>query len=118
MRDSLRPFVTGLRCFVCDKITPYGNVHTCPACGEQGILDVRYDYDTLGNSLRPEVLLARPHNHWRYRELLPIVQEASLPPLQIGWTPIYDVPRLASEIGIKRLFLKDDGRNPTSSFKD
>jgi threonine synthase len=111
-------YVTGLRCFVCGKITAYENVHTCPTCGVQGILDVQYDYEAVGKSLTPEELSVRPHNHWRYRELLPISQDASVPPLHIGWTPTYDVPRLAAEVGLKRLFLKDDGRNPTSSFKD
>ena len=111
-------FVTGLRCFVCGETIADGNVHTCPHCGVQGILDVQYDYVAVGKYLNPQTLGNRPHNHWRYRELLPIAQQATLPPVHIGWTPTYDVPRLASDVGISRLFLKDDGRNPTSSFKD
>jgi threonine synthase len=55
---------------------------------------------------------------WRYRPLLPIADESALPRLSIGWTPIYDCPRLAAELGIKQLLIKDDGRNPTGSFKD
>lgn len=111
-------FVTGLRCFVCGEKIANGNVHTCPHCGVQGILDVQYNYEAVGKYLTRQTLGNRPHNHWRYRELLPISQQATLPPLHIGWTPTYDVPRLASDVGIGRLFLKDDGRNPTSSFKD
>lgn len=118
MTMSSPPSVTGLRCLVCDKTIPYGNVHTCPTCGAPGILDVQYDYDSVGKALTPETLSTRSYNHWRYRELLPILNDAIVPTLHIGWTPIYDVPRLASEIGINKLFLKDDGRNPTSSFKD
>ncbi len=118
MTELSPQYVTGLRCFVCSKITAYGNVHTCPSCGIEGILDVQYNYRAVGKSLTPEVLSTRPHNHWRYRELLPILQNANVPPLHIGWTPTYDVPRLAAEVGLNRLFLKDDGRNPTSSFKD
>ena len=110
--------VTGLRCFVCNKMIPYGNVHTCPDCGVQGILDVQYDYESAGKFLTLDSLSARSQNHWRYRELLPISSDTDVPPLHVGWTPTYDVPRLASEVGISRLFLKDDGRNPTSSFKD
>jgi threonine synthase len=118
MTQSSSTFVTGLRCFICNEIIPNGNVHTCPKCGVQGILDVQYDYEAIGKNLTPQVLSNRQHNHWRFRELLPISAEATIPLLHIGWTPTYDVPRLAAEIGIKRLFLKDDGRNPTSSFKD
>jgi threonine synthase len=111
-------YVTGLRCLVCGNIIPYGNVHTCPQCGIDGILDVQYEYSSAGRSLTPESLAGRPHVHWRYRELVPISPDSTVPPLTIGWTPVYDVPRLAADIGIRRLFLKDDGRNPTSSFKD
>jgi len=111
-------FVTGLCCFVCGNTIPYGNVHTCPACGVQGILDMQYNYNTARKSLTRETLKTRPHDHWRYRELIPILQDAVVPPLLVGWTPVYDVPRLASVVGIKKLYLKDDGRNPTSSFKD
>jgi threonine synthase len=118
MKQSSQTFVTGLRCIICNETIPNGNVHTCPKCGVQGILDVQYDYEAIGKSLTPAALAGRQLNHWRFRELLPISPDATIPPLHIGWTPTYDVPRLASDIGIKRLFLKDDGRNPTSSFKD
>ncbi|MEW5986057.1 MAG: pyridoxal-phosphate dependent enzyme, partial [Chloroflexota bacterium] len=53
-----------------------------------------------------------------YRPLLPIAADASLPPLLVGDTPLYDAPRLAAGLGIRRLWLKDDGRNPTASLKD
>ncbi len=118
MKQTTPSFVKGLHCLVCGKSIPHGNIHTCPDCGIQGILDVQYDYSGVGAVLTPAILDARPQNHWRYRELLPVSQEATLPPLHVGWTPIYDVPRLASSVGIEKLFLKDDGRNPTSSFKD
>ena len=118
MKSTPLPFVMALRCLVCGSSYEYGNLHTCPKCGLQGILDVQYDYDAVAKMLNPASLVARPHNHWRYRELLPISPNAILPHLHVGWTPVYDVPRLAAHIGIDRLFLKDDGRNPTSSFKD
>ena len=110
--------VVDLRCLVCGTAYENGNMHTCPECGIQGILDVRYDYDQAGKTLTPSALRSRPLDHWRYRELLPITSQFPVPHLQVGWTPVYDVPRLAAAVGIKRLFLKDDGRNPTSSFKD
>jgi threonine synthase len=118
MKLSGDSFVTGLRCLVCGAVYENGNLHTCPQCGIQGILDVKYDYDKAGQTLTTSVLRSRPFDPWRYRELLPISPQSTVPHPQVGWTPIYDVPRLAAAVGIKKLFLKDDGRNPTSSFKD
>jgi threonine synthase len=118
MNSTGGSFVTGLRCLVCNAFFDNGNLHTCPKCGVQGILDVQYDYDFAAQVLTAQALAGRLLDHWRYRELLPISPDAVTPHLQVGWTPVYDVPRLASAIGIRRMFLKDDGRNPTSSFKD
>ncbi len=112
------PFVTGLKCFVCGNQFEYGNIQTCPKCGIEGILDVQYDYDSIKKLLTAASLQTRKFNHWRYKELLPIPQEIQLPHLHVGWTPVYNVPRLASHLGIKKIFIKDDGRNPTNSFKD
>lgn len=110
-------FVTGLRCLVCSTEFPHGNILTCPHCGIQGILDVQYDYEKAFSLLESRIS-NRPLNHWRYRELLPISPDIETPPLHVGWTPVYDVPRLASVVGVRKLILKDDGRNPTNSFKD
>ncbi len=112
------PFLLNLRCICCGSPVAPGNVFTCPACGQQGILDVEYDYECVANHLTAETLSKRPHDIWRYGELLPVSPDLSLPHLHIGWTPVYDVPRLAQEVGISKLFLKHDGRNPTNSFKD
>lgn len=111
-------FLLELRCICCSASIAHGNVFTCPACGKEGILDVEYDYECIGEHLTTEALSKRTHDMWRYRELLPVSPELPLPHLHIGWTPTYDVPRLARVVGISRLFLKDDGRNPTNSFKD
>lgn len=118
MKPSRASMVTGLTCLACNASYENGNLHTCPKCGIQGILDVQYNYDSAAASMSPATLADRSFDHWRYRELLPISSEAALPPLTVGWTPVYDVPRLAAAVGIHRMFLKDDGRNPTSSFKD
>jgi threonine synthase len=110
--------VTGLRCLLCGKEYKYGNLFTCQHCGIQGILDVQYDYEAIKRDLTAAVLSTRELNHWRYKELLPVSCDIPLPHLQIGWTPVYDTARLAHKIGIRKLWLKDDGRNPTNSFKD
>jgi threonine synthase len=110
--------MTELVCLVCGRHQRPGDVQTCPACGPAGILDVRYDYDAAARTLTREALAGRLAHHWRYRELLPIRGDAALPPLHVGWTPVHEAPRLAAWAGAARLFLKDDGRNPTASFKD
>jgi len=110
--------VTELVCIVCGRSYPPGDLQTCAVCGADGVLDVRHDYDAGARAMTLDELARRPADHWRYRELLPVDPAMGLPPLHIGWTPVYETPRLAKAIGIRRLFLKDDGRNPTSSFKD
>jgi threonine synthase len=62
--------------------------------------------------------LNRDMSIWRYKPLLPIAPDAPVPPLQVGWTPLYDAPRLATALGLRQVWVKDDGRNPTASFKD
>ena len=90
----------------------------CPRCGPEGVLDIEFDAARARPVLNRRTLKARPRDIWRYRELLPIPRDARLPPLQVGWTPITDAPRLAEWAGIGTLRLKDEGRNPTASFKD
>lgn len=110
--------VTELVCIACGRTYPPGDLQTCTTCGPTGILDVRYDYDAIRPALTREALASRERSVWRYRELLPVAPRVRRPDLQVGWTPIYDAPRLADALGVRRLFLKDDGRNPTASFKD
>ncbi|MCX6552182.1 MAG: threonine synthase [Acidobacteria bacterium] len=107
-----------LVCIVCGRSYPPGDHQTCRICGPTGILDVRYDYDAVALALTFEELARRERTIWRYRELLPVPARILRPFVHVGWTPVYDVPRLADAVGVRRLFLKDDGRNPTGSFKD
>ena len=58
------------------------------------------------------------HTIWRYKPLLPVHPDSPVPPLSVGWTPLYRSDRLASELGLQNLWVKDDGRQPTASFKD
>src|SRR5450759_1456189 len=111
------PYVGGLRCVFCGATHPARVALTCPAC--DGILDVQYDYRAIARRLTRRTLRARRgHTHWRYRELLPIRDAAALPALSVGWTPITNAPSLARHLGVKTLYLKDDGRNPSGSLKD
>jgi threonine synthase len=81
-------------------------------------LEAIFDLRAARRTLRPRALAARPRDHWRYRELLPLPSSARRPPWPVGWTPIVEAPRLAAWAGLRGLRLKDEGRNPTASFKD
>lgn len=110
--------VTGFKCIECAGSFSVSEIeYVCPECG--GNLDVLYDYGRIGKQLSKAMLAAdRNFTMWRYRALLPIEDSSPVPPLTVGWTPIYDCPRLAAEFGVRQLLIKDDGRNPTASFKD
>ncbi|MCB0015336.1 MAG: pyridoxal-phosphate dependent enzyme, partial [Anaerolineales bacterium] len=109
-----------LRCLICGQTyAPDEIEYVCPHHGYEGIVDVVYDYEAVGRELTREGLRANPDpNIWRYRPLLPISPSAIVPPLQIGGTPLYETPRLAASLGLQHLWVKDDGRQPTASFKD
>jgi threonine synthase len=112
--------VTGLKCVLCGK--EWGTdetLYTCPQCGIKGILDVVYDYDLIGRRLTKQGLKDNQERSiWRYMDLLPIADRSLIPPLQVGWTPLYHAQRLGQSLGMPQLYIKDDGRNPTASFKD
>ena len=110
--------LTGFVCIVCGRSYAPGDHQTCTVCGPGGILDARYDYDAARVCLTAEALAGRSRDMWRYQEVLPVPEGARRPDVQVGWSPIREAPRLAAAVGVRRLFLKDDGRNPTSSFKD
>ena len=108
------------KCLICGKEYATDEIeYICPDHGNEGIVDVRYDCDLIKTRISPEKLREdRDYTIWRYKPLLPIEEDAELPPLSIGWTPLYDAPRLAAELGLKTVWVKDDGRLPTASFKD
>lgn len=112
--------ITHLTCMICQKnYAPDEVAYICPEHGQEGILDVQYDYDFIGRKLsQGDLLHSTDPTIWRYKPLLPIQPDASVPPLAIGWTPLYKTARLASELGLSHLWVKDDGRLPTGSFKD
>lgn len=109
-----------LRCPVCGRQYHVGEVmYTCPACGEVGTLEVLYDYSALKAQLDRDALRnQQQYSMWRYRDLLPIAPDTAVPPLRVGFTPLYETPRLAQTLGVSRAWFKDDGANPTGSLKD
>ncbi len=112
--------VLGLKCVLCGAEYDVGEVlYVCPKHGDEGMVDVVYDYELIGRRLTKERLAANRNNSiWRYADLLPVADASLAPPLQVGWTPLYRAVRLGKRLGLKHLWVKDDGREPTASFKD
>ncbi len=112
--------VLGLKCLICGKVHRHDKVdYVCPDHGDEGILDVIYDYDSISRQFDRESLLqSSDRSIWRYRPLLPVDPQVDVPRLSVGWTPLYRSPILSSNLGLKTVWVKDDGRQPTASFKD
>ncbi|MBI4861060.1 MAG: threonine synthase [Candidatus Riflebacteria bacterium] len=106
----------GLCCVLCQKKAQIQDtLYVCPACG--GNLSVQYDMDRIRRTWpRKDLDESRDFTHWRYAPLLPVRGRIDDPP--VGWTPLVNAPKLAQELGLKRLSIKDDGKNPSASFKD
>jgi len=112
--------VKSLRCLICGRTYAPDEVeYVCPHHGNEGILDVEYDYELIARRLNPD-RLARDSDPtiWRYRPLLPVRPDSPVPPLTVGGTPLYRADRLAEALGLRHVWVKDDGRLPTASFKD
>ncbi|MCX7971527.1 MAG: threonine synthase [Negativicutes bacterium] len=112
--------VTGLRCVNCNSSYRVEEIdYFCPGCGHgEGILDVEYDYRAASRQLNSRALFNNgDFSQWRYLPLLPVRKEY-IQHLHLGWTPIYQADRLAEYLGVRACWVKDEGRNPTASFKD
>ena len=110
----------GYHCSLCNREYLPGQVtYTCPKDG--GNLDVVLDYDTIRQKYQPEDLTSRDEaSLWRYLPLLPVPDPGGeVTPLRAaGGTPVFTLERLAAPLGLKHVWLKDESRNPTASFKD
>ena len=109
-----------LRCPICGRSYSHLEVqYTCPVCGSVGTLEVLYDYDAIKAQLDRDTLRnEHEQSMWRYKALLPIEPASKVPPLRVGMTPFYNTERVAQTLGLKQVWLKDDGQNPTGSLKD
>jgi threonine synthase len=105
----------GLTCVDCgETFDAAETTHRCPDC--DGILDPEYDYDEI--DLTREELESRPfESMWRYEELLPFPRSAAVS-MDEGATQLVECPNLAEELGVGRILFKDEGQNPTGTFKD
>lgn len=106
-------YVSGYQCLKCGAAQPADSeAWVCPRCG--GNLDVRYDYESASEAGFPS---ARP-DLYRYLTLLPFSDLRLTSPLRVGMTPMHRAERLGASVGMKNLYVKDDGLNPSASFKD
>ena len=111
---------TGYECTICHKhYHPQEVTYVCPDDG--GNLDVLLDYQEIKNAVNPQDIIAHSETSiWRYLPLLPVGDPGLIgTPLRVvGYTPVFRSQVISRELGVSRLWLKDDGRNPTASFKD
>jgi threonine synthase len=109
-------FVTHVECTVCGHRHEAGDVLTvCAACGQ--MLAVRYDLARAAGAVTKDELRRRPPGMYRFRELLPLAADEAPVTLGEGGTPLLALPRLAAHLGLRQLWAKDEGQNPTGTFK-
>ena len=111
-------YFIGFRCLKCGAGQDRDFAgYICPACG--GNLEVIYNYDRLKHDVaRDRMVTAGRPDIFRYAHFLPISRVDLAPPLKVGMTPLYHADRLGASVGLKHVYLKDDGLNPSASFKD
>jgi len=109
-------FVSHVECTVCGHRHEAGDVLTvCVACGQ--MLAVRYDLARAAGAVTKDELRPRPPGMYRFRELLPLAADEAPVTLGEGGTPLLALPRLAAHLGLRQLWAKDEGQNPTGTFK-
>ena len=111
-------YVKEFECTLCGKKYSDFELLTCLECGEEGILEINYDYTEMKKEVNKEYF-ANNHDYsiYRYLPMLPIKNKVE-GSLKVGWTPLYESKNLKAELGVKELYFKDEGLNPTGSLKD
>ena len=107
--------LTHLECSLCRKTHEAGRAHNLCECG--GPLLVRYDLQRVRDNWNREWIASGPSNMWRYAPVLPVSKPASIVSLGEGMTPLVRARRIGTQIGATNLWIKDEGINPTGSFK-
>jgi threonine synthase len=134
MKEDDMPKFLGYKCSLCGAEYAPGQLdYVCPKHGDSGNLDVALDYAAIryNPAASPAAISAsRDFSIWRYLPLLPVgdsgfsefrgsnPSNSPNPLSSVGWTPMYRAGKLAADLGLQNVFVKDDGRNPTASFKD
>ncbi len=108
-------YVSHLSCSDTGAVLPAGELHNLSPAGFP--LLVHYDLEKAKAELTKDQIAAGPRSMWRYAPLLPLADDSCLTSLGEGWTPLLETPRLGKRLGAKNLLVKDEGANPTGSFK-
>lgn len=109
-------FLTHLECGMCgEKLTAQRAWNLCPKCSKP--LLARYDLESVKKVVNPDLFCHREPNMWRYKEVMPVSDPCNIMTLGEGFTPLRHARRLGEEVGCATLFIKDEGLNPTGSFK-
>lgn len=114
----MKSFVRSMKCSRCGKEYDPGSGAIRCVNRDDGRLDIFYDYEGLADTLSPEELSRRKSGVWKYHELLPITDPKHIVSLGEGGTPLLQSRRLGEKLNLDKLWLLDDSRNPTASFKD
>lgn len=109
-------FAKAIVCPRCDRRFPCGEILNLCSCGSP--LLVQYDLEKLRRAVKPSDITHRPATLWRYREFLPLEDDRNIVSLGEGFTPLIEAKALARELHLKKVWIKDESRNPTGSFKD
>jgi len=109
-------YAKSLKCSACGKEYPLDLYYTCEKC--HGILMVDYDYDKMKDNLDLTIFSNPKTNLWHYKDLLPINNEENIVSMNEGITPVQNLKNLKAKYDLKSIFIKDETRNPTASFKD
>jgi len=106
-----------LKCINCEtKHSLHEIIYTCKKCGD--LLEVEFDLEELRNKIERSNWKQRPVSVWKYKEFLPVFDETKIVTLREGGTPLYRCKKLAEKLGLRSLYVKNEGANPTGSFKD
>src|SRR5256712_3741411 len=107
-------YLRGVRCRACHVLQPADERYVCGEC--YGPIEPEYDLAAFDAEALRDTIENGPLSLWRYAPLLPVAEPRGH--FAVGWTPFVSAPRLGAAIGVARLFIKDDSRNPSLSFKD
>ncbi len=113
--DYTPPGATHLECTLTGETFESEELQTLSSVGKP--LFARYDLEAIAPTFQPSMLSGRRADLWRYADVLPVRDPAAMVQLGEGWTPMIDAPRLATRMGVARVWVKDEGQNPTGSFK-
>ncbi len=112
----MKSYLSHLECTSCGASHPADQlIRLCPDCDK--VLYARYDLEAARSEADRDALVSRRADMWRYFETMPVLDEANIVSLGEGMTPILDAPRLAEAIGATDVVVKDEGQNPTGTFK-